>query len=105
MKIVYHLPSLTTVNAYRTIYHGYKNAWEDLGHQFFTLTQDTPNQGDFLKKVQPDLILSSLNNYYLRFFDLEAVNYLRKKRGGCVLLIDTQKGTSPLIPTPVNEAG
>lgn len=40
MRIVYHLPSIYNIYAQRTIYNGFKNAFTDLGHEFFTFTSD-----------------------------------------------------------------
>ena len=56
MRIVYQIPSIETVYAARFIYEGYKNAFEELGHQIIPFTGQ-----DSLQKIlcdyNPDILL------------------------------------------------
>lgn len=78
LKILYHIPSLETVYAARFIYEGYKDAFTDLGHTFRPLTSSM-NLADTLKEYQPDIFISSLNRYALKFLDLDLIKNYRKK--------------------------
>ena len=100
MKILFHIPSTNTIYAGRTIYHGYKNAFTHLGHEFKELTADD----DFmttLAKFQPDIFMTSLNNYYLRYLDLDILNQYRKK--GLKVLVNIPFWDSPLSKLRINE--
>ena len=79
MRVLYHIPHLETIYAGRTIYAGYKHAFEDLGHQFFTLTS-LENQAEIFEKAQPDILLTSLNPYNLRYLDLKIIEQFKKRR-------------------------
>jgi len=60
MKILYHIPYTGTTGAERWIYEGWKNAWENLGHQFFVLTASD----DLRKKaeeINPNIFMTALN--------------------------------------------
>lgn len=78
MRVLYQIPSLETVYAARFIYEGYKDAFEDLGHDFRPLTgQDDLRR--VLDEFQPDILISSLNFYNLRFLDLELLRRYRDR--------------------------
>lgn len=100
LNVVYHFPSPHTLNAGRTIYAGYKNAFQDLGHNFFTLTAQD-NQRDFFKRVQPDLFLTSLTPYNLKYLDLDILK-LWKNRGMKVSVV-IPFWKSPLSRMRINE--
>lgn len=78
MKILYQIPSLESVYAGRYIYEGYKDAFIDLGNEFETLTSND-NLKIVLSKYNPDIFISSLNSYNLKFLDLELLLKYRKK--------------------------
>lgn len=78
IKILYHIPSLETVYAARFIYEGYKDAFLELGYPFKPLTSED-NLKDFLKEYRPDIFISSLNPYTLKFLDLDLLKEYRKK--------------------------
>lgn len=86
LNILYHLPFPSTIYAYRTIYHGFKSAFEDLGLNFRTLTA-----GDNLEKMlcefEPDIILSSVHNYYLKYLDMDLFNKARKRGAIAFMLV------------------
>ena len=78
MRVLYQIPSLETVYAARFIYEGYKDAFEDLGHAFLPLTsRDDPRA--VLDEFQPDILISSLNFYNLRFLDLKLLKKYRDR--------------------------
>jgi len=102
LKILYHVPSTETVYAQRTIYNGYKNAFEDLGHKFFILTSNDDLK-EVLDRTKPDIFMTSSHNYYLKFLDLKLLVEYRKKTGMFMLTkIDFWK--SPIKWYRVNEA-
>lgn len=78
MVVLYHQPSLATIYAQRTIYFGYKNAFEDLGHTFLTLTDDD-DLADTLKKHQVDLFMTASHFYWRKSLDLQLLKRYREK--------------------------
>lgn len=78
MKILYHIPSLETVYAVRFIYEGYKDAFLDMGHDFRPLTSND-NLEQILDEFNPDIFISSLQPYNLKFLDLNLLLQYRKK--------------------------
>lgn len=93
LTILYQIPSLETIYAFRTIYHGFKNAFEDLGHRFITLTSKD-NLKKILKKEKPDIMMISSSNYYLKFLDLNLIKEYREK--GMVLFTKIDYWNSPM---------
>jgi len=75
MKVLYYIPSLETVYAARFIYEGYKDAFLALGHEFETFTAGE-DLSKALDEFKPDIFISSLNRYTIKFLDLEL---LKKK--------------------------
>jgi hypothetical protein len=60
MRILYHIPNPQGLGADRWIYQGWKNAFLDLGHQFFELTEaDNPERT--LRVVRPDIFWTAYN--------------------------------------------
>lgn len=100
MRILYHIPSLTTIYAGRTIYNGYKNAFQDLGHEFRPLTADDDFWQTF-QEFRPDYFLTGLSSYSLRFLNLDQVNMARKK--GLKVLVNIPFWESPMSKLRVNE--
>jgi len=101
LKILFHLPSTETIYAYRTIYAGYKNAFEDLGYLFRTLTSDD-NLKDVLENFKPNIFMTSTHNYFLRYLDLELIMKYRKK--GMVMFTKIDFWNSPMKWSRLNEA-
>ena len=93
LKVLYHIPSLETVSAFRTIYYGYKNAFEDLGHKFITLTSND-NLRDILEKEKPNIFITQSQNYYLKFLDLKLIRKYRNK--GMVMFTKIDYWYSPM---------
>lgn len=60
MKILYHIPYPKGIGDDRTIYEGYKYAFEDLGHEFFPFTE-RDSLADTLRVFAPDFFITSLN--------------------------------------------
>jgi len=100
MKILYHHPSPFTVSAGRTIYAGYKNAFLDLGHPFETLTADS-NQDKLFNEYHPDIFISSLSDFSLKYLDLPCFNRARKR--GMLAFMSTHFWTSPFSIGRINE--
>lgn len=101
MKILYHFPH-PTIYAGRTIYTGYKNAFEDMGHQFATLTADDRNQKELFANYAPDIFITSLHRYFLKYLDLEALEKAKKK--GTKVFVNVPFWSSPMSKIRINEA-
>ena len=100
MKILYQIPSLTTIYAGRTIYNGYKNAFLDLGHEFRPYTADD----DFvsmMEQYQPDVLITGLSNYSLKYLDLDLLRKYRRK--GLKVAVNVPFWTSPMSKMRINE--
>ncbi len=100
MKILYHIPSLDTIYAGRTIYVGYQNAFQDLGHDFRPLTAAS-NQQEVFREFVPDILITSLTPYSLKYLDVESVRQARKK--GMKVFVNMPFWNSPLSRLRVNE--
>lgn len=59
MKILYHIPYPHGIGDDRTIYDGYRYAFEDLGHHVYPLTE-RDNLERVFKEIQPDLFITGL---------------------------------------------
>ncbi len=101
MKIAYHIPSLDTIYAGRTIYAGYKHAFEELGHIFISLTA-SDDQKEVFAREMPDILITSLNPYNLKYLDMEVV--ARQKQLGMKVFVNTPFWNSPLSKMRINEA-
>ncbi len=102
MKIAYHMPSLSSIYAQRTIYHGFRNAFLDLGHEFFTFTAGDDLEC-FLRNNRPDIFLTASHFYYQKFLNLNILENYRKK--GMVVFVKLDYWNSPVRKTQVNEPG
>lgn len=79
MRILYHFPHYkSTIYAYRTIVHGFKNAFEDLGHEFRIYSADDHLE-ELLSSFNPDLFMTQTHPFYRRFLNLKLVNKFRKR--------------------------
>jgi len=76
LKVLYQIPSLETVYAGRFIYEGYKDAFTNLGHQFQPLTSKD-NSTTVFKNYKPDIFITGLGSYGLKFLDLELIKRCR----------------------------
>lgn len=78
LRVLYQIPSLESVYAARFIYEGYKYAFTDLGHKFRPLTSNH-NLEEVLREYRPNIFVSSLDKYNLKFLDLNLLKKYRKK--------------------------
>lgn len=101
MRIAYHLPSTDSIYAYRTIYNGFKNAFTDLGHNFYTFTANDDLE-TFLDKYKPELFLTSTHYYYRRFLDFKILK--KYIDSGMKVLTKIDFWDSPMDKTRFNEA-
>jgi hypothetical protein len=100
MKILYNIPSLDTITAGRPYYFGYKNAYEDMGHEFKALTSDSDPIKTF-EEYNPDIFMNSINGYILKYLDLDAIK--RQKEKGMRVFVNTPFWKSPMSKLRVNE--
>lgn len=101
LKILYHMPSLSSIYAARTIYHGYKNAFIDLGHQFQAFTSDDDLKA-VLENYRPDLFITASHAYCRKFLDYSLINSFRKE--GMFVLAKVDFWRSPMSKWRINEA-
>jgi len=101
MKILFQIPSLDTIYAGRSIYYGYKHAYEDMGHLFRPLTADG-NQEQIFDEYQPDILMTSVGDYVLKYLDLDLVKKQKKK--GMKVFVNTPFWKSPKSFARINEA-
>lgn len=101
MKILYHIPSLDSIYAHRTIYHGYKNAFIDLGHEFQPLTAND-NLADVLESYCPDLFITASHYYYRKYIDFAALRRFRED--GLFVIVKIDFWNSPISSLRVHEA-
>ena len=101
MKILYHIPSLDSIYAHRTIYSGFKNAFLDLGHDFQPLTADH-NIQQILESYRPDIFITSSHYYYRKYLDYEILRQYRKE--GVFVLTKIDFWNSPMSSLRINEA-
>jgi len=101
MRIAYHYPYPDTIYAYRTIYHGFKNAFEDLGHTFLPMTPDH-NLIARLERERVELFITASHFVYRKYVDYQALRRLRRQ--GLFVLTKLDFWNSPLRPMRFNEA-
>src|SRR5689334_20597641 len=101
MKFLYHIPSLNAISAARTYYHGYKNAILDMKHEFRAYTVDD-NLKKLLEEYEPDIFITSLNPYSLKYIDIPLLKYHKKK--GMVVFVNVPFWKSPMSKLRINEA-
>lgn len=100
MKILYQIPHLSSIYAARTIYNGYLHAFEDLGHSFLPLTA-ADDQSELLAKFRPDILITSLGRYPLKYLDIDLIRSYKKS--GLKVFVWIPFWKSPLSRTRVNE--
>jgi hypothetical protein len=101
LSIAYHIPSLDTIYAGRTIYFGYKHAIEALGHKLITITSND-NFSTMLDKHTPDILMTGLNPFNLKYINLKSV-LLHRKRGMRVF-VNTPLWLSPISRLRISES-
>lgn len=95
------MPSLDNIYAYRTIYYGYKNAFLDLGHTFFTFTSKNDLE-TFLEKNHIDIFITSSHFYYQKYLNFNVLKKYRNK--GMVLFTKIDFWDSPMSSLRINES-
>jgi len=100
MKIIYHIPFLGTLSAGRTIYYGYKNAFEDLGHIFFPFTLENDLE-EFLDNHMPNIFITSTHLYCQKFLNFSILKKHRNR--GMKVFVNTSFWNSPIHKSRINE--
>ena len=100
MNIIFQAPHLNTIYAGRTIYAGYKHAFEDLGHNFCYFTSDD-KQADLFDRIQPDIFITALNPYNLKYLDLEVLKKHKKRK--LKVFVNLPYWKSPISKLRINE--
>ena len=78
MRILYQINSLETVYAARFIYEGYKDAFLELGYEFRPYTA-SDNLEVILDEYNPDIFITSLNEYNLMYLNLDLLRKYRNR--------------------------
>jgi len=60
MKILYHILHTNTTGADRWIYEGWKDAWQELGHQFYEF-KEGDNLTEKIDRIKPDIFWTAYN--------------------------------------------
>lgn len=100
LKVLFHLPNPDTIYAGRTIFFGYKHAFEDLGHDFKVLTADS-DQKKLFGKYKPDIFMTSIGSLIFKFLDLDLVK--KQKKLGMKVFVNTPFWKSPMSKLRINE--
>jgi spore maturation protein CgeB len=101
MKILYHIPFIGTLNAYRTIFNGFRNSFIDLGHEFSVYTSDD-NLEMLLEQFQPDIFMTETHFYYQKDLNLKVLKKYRDK--GMKVFVKINFWTTPVLGSRINEA-
>lgn len=102
MNVLYHIPYLNTRYGMRTIYYGYKHAFEGLGHNFEPITAED----DFKSKIttfKPDMFFFNLNRYSTKFMDLDWFADYKKRNSNFKIFVWVPFWNSPLSKLRINE--
>ncbi len=78
MRIAYHHPYPTTLNAHRTISHGFEHAFTDMWHEFRFFTPDDDFHL-FFDLFQPDIFITCSHFLYQKYIDYSYMQNLREK--------------------------
>lgn len=78
MRILFHLTHKNNLYASRFIYEGYKDAFTDLGHEFYTYTNND-NLAEMLEEHKPDIFFTASNFYCFKALDLDLLAEHRKR--------------------------
>jgi len=102
MKILYHFPHYkTTIYAYRTVVNGFKNAFEDMGHDFKIYSADDKLE-KLLDEFKPDIFMTQTHPFYQKYLDLNLIKKHRNKGMKVFTKIDFWK--NPMSRKRINEA-
>lgn len=101
MKIAYHQPALSVIYAHRTIFYGFKNAFEDMGHEFYVYTAGM-NLEEFLDKNQPDIFITGSHFFWRKQLNFDVLSKYRKK--GMKVCVRIDFWNSPFLSSRINEA-
>lgn len=100
LKILYHFPNPDTIYAGRTIYFGYKHAFEDLGHRFHPLTQND-NQEELLCDYKPDIFFTGISPLTFKYLNLKLLK--KAKKNATKVFVNTPFWKSPISKFRINE--
>lgn len=100
LRILFHLPNPDTIYAGKTIFYGYKNAFEDLGHTFKALTPNL-NQKQVFSEYMPDVFMTSIGPLIFKYLDLSILK--EQKKSGMKVFVNTPHWNSPFSRLRVNE--
>ena len=101
MKILYHIPHINVVNAQRTIYNGFRNAFIDMKHEFYNYTADD-NLEFILDQLEPDIFMTQTHFYYQKDLDFKVLQKHRDK--GMKVFAKIDFWHSPINKYRINEA-
>lgn len=95
------MPFIGTLNAYRTIFNGFRNSFIDLGHEFRAYTSDD-NLEMLLEQFQPDIFMTETHFYYQKDLNFNVLQKHRDK--GMRVFVKINFWTTPVLGSRINEA-
>jgi spore maturation protein CgeB len=102
MRVAFHYPFPDTIYGHRTIYSGFRHAFEDLGHAFIPIQPGGDDVVRSLERQEADLFITSSHFLYRRYIDYERLARLRAR--GLFVLTRIDFWDSPLGAGRINEA-
>lgn len=93
MKILYHIKYPQGMGADRWIYEGFKSAWQDMGHQFFILSEGD-DMAQKLGEIMPDIFYTSLDHLKIPE-DIDIVKKFKSQGVRMFVGVDHHFGENP----------
>lgn len=100
LKVLYFIPSRHTIYAGRTIFHGYQNAFLDMGYDFQSVSAEDDIENVFAE-FAPDILMMSLDSFSLKYLDPKLISRYKKK--GLKVFVNTPFWHTPFSKTRINE--
>lgn len=101
MRVLYHVFIANTIYAGRTIFNGYKNAFEDLGHTFRLISKND-NLDREVDEFKPDILFTFLGSKSFKFYNIPLFKKIRKR--GIKVFVNLSYWNSPFSKLRINES-
>lgn len=95
------MPYPSTIYALKYVFEGFKQAFEDMGYEFYAYTPDDDLE-TFLKEHNPTIFMTTSHFFYRKQLDFELLKKYREK--GMILLTKIDYWDSPVNKNRINEA-
>lgn len=101
MRILYHVFIPNTIYAGRSIYQGYKNAFNDLGHSFKLVGVDSDLENE-INNYCPDILFTFLGTVSFKFINPALIKKIKKR--GVKVFVNISSWNSPFNKSRLNES-